>query len=88
MCDGFFHYHFEPHQNMRNSWFVCGFQFSQCPKLMCEEFLQLQPGHYFCAYTIADAARNALGLCLEMDRPSILSHVLKGLHTLIIDIDL
>jgi hypothetical protein len=30
--DGFFNYHFEPHQNMRNSLFVFGFQFSQCPK--------------------------------------------------------
>jgi len=25
--DGFFNYHFEPHQNMRNSLFVFGFQF-------------------------------------------------------------
>jgi hypothetical protein len=29
---GFFNYHFEPHQNMKNSLFVFGFQFSQCPK--------------------------------------------------------
>jgi len=30
--DGFFNYHFEPRQNMRNSLFVFGFQFFQCPK--------------------------------------------------------
>jgi len=30
--DGFFNYHFEPRQNMRNSLFVYGFHFFQCPK--------------------------------------------------------
>jgi hypothetical protein len=40
VCDGFFHYHFEPPQNMRNSLIVCGFQFSQCPKLMLDVLLQ------------------------------------------------
>jgi hypothetical protein len=30
--DEFLNYHFESCQNMRNSLFVSGFQFSQCPK--------------------------------------------------------
>ncbi len=32
MFDGFYNYHFEPCQKMRNSLFVFGFQFSQCPR--------------------------------------------------------
>jgi hypothetical protein len=35
--DGFFNYHFEPRQNMRNSLFVFGFQFLQCPKELGKE---------------------------------------------------
>jgi hypothetical protein len=30
--DGFFNYHFEPRQNMKNSLFIFGFQVFQCPK--------------------------------------------------------
>jgi hypothetical protein len=38
--DGFFNYHFESRQNMRNSLFVCGFQFSQCPKQLVEHWAE------------------------------------------------
>jgi hypothetical protein len=38
--DGFFNYHFEPSQNMRNSLFVFGFQFSQCPKELVKHWTE------------------------------------------------
>jgi hypothetical protein len=36
--DGFFNYHFELRQNMRNSLFAFGFQFFQCPKELVEHW--------------------------------------------------
>jgi hypothetical protein len=36
--DDFYKYHFEPHQNMKNSLLVFGFQFSQCPKQLVKHW--------------------------------------------------
>jgi hypothetical protein len=36
--DGFYNYHFEPRQNMKNSSFVFGFQFSQCSKKLVKHW--------------------------------------------------
>jgi len=39
--DGFFNYHFEPHQNMRNFLFIFGFQFFQCPKQLVKHWQKM-----------------------------------------------
>jgi hypothetical protein len=38
--DDFHNYHFEPHQNMKNSLFVFRFQFSQCPKKLVKHWAE------------------------------------------------
>jgi hypothetical protein len=38
--DGFYNYYFEPRQKMRNSLFVFGLQFSQCPKKLIKHWAE------------------------------------------------
>jgi hypothetical protein len=38
--DDFYNYHFEPRQNMKNSLFVFGFHFSQCPKKLVKHWAE------------------------------------------------
>ncbi len=38
--DGFFNYHFEPRQPMRNSLFVFEFEFSQSPKELVKHWVE------------------------------------------------